>query len=226
MNYTWDYTWVWRNWDVLGRGMLVTLLLTVVTVGCGAVLGAMVALLRQSRFKVIAWTARIFIEVFRDLPVLVVLIWLFFCLPILLGPGAGISPFWVAVIGLGLNFSALQAEIIRAGYEAIPAGQLEAAAGLRFSRWQVLRFIVLPQTAWRSIAPTLGQAVNTLKLTALASFISVGELFYVTGRLIQNTFRPLEFYTTLALLYLVLILPAAILVQLFEDRLSRRFRHA
>ena len=225
MNYTWDYTWVWRNSDVLARGMLVTLALTLTTVGSGTVMGAIVALLRQSRFRVVSWIARVYIEIFRDLPVLVVLIWLFFCLPILLGPNAIISPFWVAVIGLGLNFSALQAEIIRAGYEAIPVGQLEAASGLHFSRWQVLRFIILPQTIWRSIAPTLGQAVNTLKLTALASFISVGELFYVTGRLIQNTFRPLEFYTTLALLYLALILPLAILVQAFEFRLSRRFRH-
>ncbi len=226
MNYTWDFTWVWRNSDVLAWGMLVTLVLTLVTVAVGAVIGVLVAIMRQSRLRPVFWIARIYIEVFRDLPVLVVLIWLFFCLPILLGPNASIPPFWVAVAGLSLNFSALQAEIIRAGYEAIPVGQLDAASGLHFNRWQVLRHIVFPQTVWRSIAPTLGQAVNTLKLTALASFICVGELFYVTGRLIQDTFRPLEFYTTLALLYLALILPLAIFVQLFEDRLSKRFRHA
>lgn len=225
MNYNWDYSWVWRNSDLLAKGLLVTLALALVTVGTGFVVGSVLAILRKSRFRLLSWPARIYIELFRDLPVLVVLIWLFFCLPILLGPSFIFAPFWVAVLGLGLNFSALQAEITRAGFEAIPQGQLEAAAGLKFTRWQTLRHIALPQSLWRSLAPTLGQAVNTLKLTALASFISVGEVFYVTSRLIQDTFRPLEFYTTLAILYLIIILPLSLALQFLEGRLAKRFQH-
>ena len=225
MSYQWDFSWVLKSLDVLAAGLLVTLRLTIIAVIGGIVLGLIVALMRQAKSVLLSWTARMYIEIFRDLPVLVVLIWLFYCLPPLLGERLQLSPFWVAALGLGLNFSALQAEIFRAGYEAIPKGQIEAAVALNFKRYQILRYIVVPQALWRSLAPTLGQSINTLKLTALASFISVGELFYVTGRLIQDTFRPLEFYTTLAVLYLLLILPLSLSVGIVERRLAIRFVH-
>ena len=88
---------------------------------------------------------------FRDLPVLVVIFWLFFCLPILLGRSLLLAPFNVATVALGLNFSALMADILRAGYEAIPSGELEVARSFGFSRWRILRHIILPQAFWRSL---------------------------------------------------------------------------
>ncbi|MCI0557414.1 MAG: amino acid ABC transporter permease [Nitrososphaera sp.] len=224
MTYSWDYSVVFAHLEILLRGMGVTLLLTTVTVLFGLIAGCLVAIMRSSKRWILSWSARSYIEIFRDLPVLVTLIWLYFCLPIFLGPSLRISPFWVAVIGLGLNFSALQAEITRAGFEAIPVGETEAARGLDFTQWQILRFIVIPQAFWRSLAPTLGQTINTLKLTALASFIVVPELFYETSALIQETYRPLELYTTLAVLYLALILPFSLLLQALEARLAARFR--
>ena len=198
---------------------------TLLAVLLGTILAVGILALRQSRFGALSLTARGFVEVFRDLPVLVVIFWLFFCLPILLGRSLLLAPFNVATVALGLNFSALMADILRAGYEAIPSGELEVARSFGFSRWRILRHIILPQAFWRSLAPALGQAVNTLKLTALASFISVPELFYKTSSLIEETFRPLEFYTVLALLYLALILPLSIVVQLVERRLNQRFQY-
>lgn len=206
-------------------GVVSTALLTVLAVAIGTLLAVGVLALRQSGIRVLSFLAKAFVEVFRDLPVLVVMFWLFFCLPILIGHSELFSPYNVAVVGLGLNFTALMADILRAGYEAIPQGELEVARSFGFNRRQTFRHIILPQAFWRSLAPSLGQAVNTLKLSSLASFIAVPELFYKTSHLIQETFRPLEFYTILAVLYLALILPLSLVVQRVERNLNRRFLH-
>ncbi len=181
---------------------------------------------RRSRLAPLRWLAMALIEIFRDLPVMVALIWMYYCLPILLGQNFRLSSFAVAVLGLAVNFGALQAEIFRAGLEAIPAGEIAAARGLNLRRQHILAYIVIPQTFWRSLAPTLGQIVNTIKLTALASFVVVPELYYATGRVIMETFRPLELYTAMAVLYLAIIIPLSLITQQLEQRLSGRFRSA
>lgn len=223
MSYEWDFSWIWRNGDVLLKGMGVTALLTIATVASGTVVAVALSFMRLSKILVVQWVARIYIELFRNLPVLVTLVWLYFCLPIFMGEGLRIPPFWVAVMGLALNYSAMQAEIYRAGVEAIPVGEIEVARAFRFKPWDIARTIILPQAFWRSLAPTLGQIVNTLKFSALASYITVAEAFYVTGQLIQETFRPLEFYTALAGMYLLLIMPLSIAMQLMEKKLQVRY---
>lgn len=223
MAYQWDFAWVLSNWSSLASGVATTGLLTLATIVLGFLLAILWAGLRISGNPVLSGFSRLCVELFRDLPVLVVLVWLYFCLPILVGETATFSPFWIAVVGLALNYSALEADILRSAYLSIPRSELEAARSFGFSRWQLVTYIVLPQAFWRALAPTLGQAVNTLKLTSLASFITVPELFYVSGRLIQETFRPLEFYTALAAAYLVLIFPLSAGVQVLEHRLQVRF---
>ncbi len=226
MEYTWDFSVVWRNHQAFLAGLWVTAQITFFSVGFGTLAGVVFLFLRRSRIAPLRWLAVAVIEIFRDLPVLVALIWMYYCLPILLGSDLRLSSFTVAVIGLAANFGALQAEIFRSGLEAIPPGEIAAARGLNLRRWQILLHIVIPQTFWRSLAPTLGQVVNTIKLTALASFVVVPELFYVTGRLIQDTFRPLELYTAMAVCYLAIIIPLSLATQRMEQRLSGRFRSA
>lgn len=223
MDYRWDFSSVWRNWPALAEGMGITIALSLASILLGLVLAGVLTVLRKSRVGAASWSARLLIEVFRDLPVLVILVWLFYCLPIFLGNDVRLDPFLVAVLGLGLNFAALQAEIFRSGVEAIPPGEIEVARTLGFSRYQIARHIVIPQAIWRTLAPTLGQAVNTLKLSSLASFISVADLFHTTIFLIQDTYRPLEFYSVLALLYLAIIMPPALAVQRLERKLELRF---
>jgi len=223
VDYRWDFSPVWRNWPALAEGVGVTVALSMASILLGLILAGLLTVLRKSSVPPAVWVARGLIEVFRDLPVLVVLVWLFYCLPIFVGNEIRPSPFLVAVLGLGLNFAALQAEIFRSGVEAIPEREIEVARTLGFSRWQITRYIIIPQAVWRTLAPTLGQAVNTMKLSSLASFISVGELFHATTFLIQDTYRPLEFYTVLAALYLVIIMPLAITIQRLEHRLEMRF---
>lgn len=223
MGYRWDFSSVWRSWPALLEGVGVTVALSVMSILLGLVLAGILTVLRKSHITPMVWLARGFIEIFRDLPVLVVLVWLFYCLPIFIGHGVSLGPFLVAIIGLGLNFATLQAEIFRSGVESIPEREIEVARTLGFTRYQIARFIIIPQALWRTLAPTLGQAVNTLKLSSLASFISVGDLFHTTTFLIQETYRPLEFYTVLALLYLAIITPLSITIQCLERRLELRF---
>jgi polar amino acid transport system permease protein len=124
-----DFAGVARNVDVLVAA-LGDLGLTLGTVLVGLPVALVVMLGRISRYRLLAVSARIYIEIFRDLPVLVVLIWLFYAVPALAGSGISFPPFVVALSGLALNFSALEAEVLRAGYEAIPFGQVEAGSAL------------------------------------------------------------------------------------------------
>lgn len=226
MDYSWDFSVVWRNKEALLGGLWVTAQLTFWSVGFGTLAGVLLLFARRSQVAPLRWLAMALIEIFRDLPVIVALIWMYYCLPILLGDNFRLSSFAVAVLGLAVNFGALQAEIFRAGLEAIPAGEIAAARGLNLRRRHILAYIVIPQTFWRSLAPTLGQIVNTIKLTALASFVVVPELYYATGRVIVETFRPLELYTAMAVLYLAIIIPLSLATQRLEQQLSGRFRNA
>jgi len=126
-------------------------------------------------------------------------------------------------LGLALNFSALQAEIFRSGFYAIPNDQIKVAKSFGFKNSKILQKIIIPQTFWRSLPPTLGQIINTIKLTSLTSFIAIPELFHTTEQLIQESYRPLEFYTILAVMYLIIIIPLSLLFRLFEAKLSGRY---
>lgn len=222
MSYDWNFNWVWNNISILFDGLIMTFKLTFISFCIGYVIAIGLVLLKTSQNKFIAFLGKIFIEIARGLPVLVTLVWLYYCLPIFI-PILHISPFWVAVLGLSLNFGGLQSEIIRSGFLAIPNSQLEVARSFNLTKTQILRYITLPQAFWKTISPTLGQLVNTLKLSSLASFITVPELFYKTNSLIQDSFRPLEFYTSLAVMYLLLILPLSFLTQFIENKISERY---
>lgn len=222
MSYQWNFDWVWNNSDVLLKGLLVTFEITIASFLIGYLIALLFFYLKTSRSKFFKWLAIIVIEITRDIPLLVLLVWLYFALPIVL-PSIKISAFWLSIIGLSFNFAGFQAEIIRAGFQAIPKNQIDVAKSFGFSRGQILANIILPQSFWRSIAPTIGQLINTLKLSSLASFITVPELFYTTSSLIQDTFRPLEFYTAMAVLYLIIILPISISMQILEKQLSKKY---
>jgi len=150
---SWDWSAVARNAGPLGAGLWITLLLTVAAVTLGTATGLLLFAMRRLAPAPIRVVSLVLVDVFRSLPILVTLIWLFFCLPILSGGVLRPSPFWVATIGLALNFAALYAEILRSAYDSIPHGQVEAAYGLQFTRTQFLLHVALPEAAWRSLAP-------------------------------------------------------------------------
>lgn len=215
--YKWDWGWVWTYREGLIEATIVTLLFNFAILILGSIAGLFIALARKSQLRPLRILALIYIDIFRALPLLVLLVWAFFCIPILSG-GLQLSPTTSAVIVLSLNLSAFIAEIIRSGIESIPEVHIESAKTLGFSTFQTLRFIILP-IGLRNMVPSLvGQYINTIKLSVLASVIAVPELLHQTNVIIAQTYRPLEFYTVLALIFLILLLPLTIWSRRLESK--------
>ena len=215
--YQWDWGWVWTYREGLIEATVVTLWFNITILILGSLAGLLVALARRSRFKPLRVSALVYIDIFRAIPLLVLLVWAFFCIPILSG-GLQLSPTTSAVIVLSLNLSAFIAEIIRSGIESIPELHIESAKTLGFSPFQTLRFIILPIGLRNMVPPLVGQYINTIKLSVLASVIAVPELLHQTNVIIAQTYRPLEFYTILALIFLILLLPLTIWSRRLESK--------
>ncbi|MEO7405047.1 MAG: amino acid ABC transporter permease, partial [Burkholderiales bacterium] len=162
--------------------------------------------------------SRGYVEVFRAIPLLVLLLWVYYGLPVVLGLSFGV--FMAGVLSLALSDAAFEAEVFRAGIQSVPRGQVEAADTLGLSKAQTFRLIVFPQ-AIRSILPALGnQFIYVLKMSSLVSVIGLQELTRRANELNVSEYRPLEIYTFLVVEYLLLILIASWLVRRMEARLS------
>jgi len=214
--YEWNWQIIWTYKQIFVEGALVTLGLTLVAVVIGTLIGALMAALKRSSNLVLSFLAKFYIEIFRALPILVLLIWIYYVIPILFN--WQISGFTAAVVAIALHLSAFSAETIRAGIESIPSGQFESGYALGMNSRQVMIFIVLPQAIKNMIPNLLGLYVNELKNSSLASIIAVNELLHRSNILISNTYRPLEIYTTIALVYLILILPLIYLTKSLEKK--------
>jgi polar amino acid transport system permease protein len=200
-------------------GVWLTLLLSAASVSLGFVLGLLLAVARYSRQPLVDWPAYAFIEFFRTTPPLVQIVWLYYGLPLFLGQDLG--AFGAAAVALGLNIAAFFAEIFRAGIEGVDRTQWQAARVLGLGRVDVLRFVILPQ-ALRNVLPPMGTTVIYLvKGTALASAIGTPELLRV-GQLVANeTFRPVESLTVVAIAYFLLTYPIALAFYALERRFAR-----
>ena len=179
--------------------------------------GIVLALMRLSGARLLSGASASFVELFRNLPLILVIYTAYYVMPISLG--LRFSPFTTGLVALALNVSAYNGETFRAGIGSIREGQSEAAFALGMSRWQVMREVVLPQAA-RRVLPVLASTwVSLFKDTSLVSVISVGELAYTAMRIRSQTFRVLEMLTAMAAIYWVLGYPQAKLV----DWLHRRW---
>jgi polar amino acid transport system permease protein len=214
---TFDWSVVWQHRDALAAATVTTILLTVATMAIAVPCGIVVAILRLYAWRPIAALATAYVELFRNLPLILVVYWAFYVLPIM--TGLGLSPLVTGLAALALNVTAYNAETFRAGINSIRRGQLDAAMALGMSRTQALRRVVLPQ-ALRRILPVLASTwVSLFKDTSLVSVIAVTELAYVAMQIRAQTFRVLEMLTALAAIYWLLGYPQAKLV----DWMQRRF---
>lgn len=212
-----DWSVVWDNAGALARGTELTVLLAVVTMVLAVPGGILLALMRLSRSRLLSGASASFTELFRNLPLLLVIYAAYYVLPLALG--VAFSPFVTALVALELNVSAYNGETFRAGIVSIRKGQSEAALALGMSRWQTMRIVVLPQAA-RRVLPVLASTwVSLFKDTSLVSVISVGELAYTAMLIRSRTFRVLEMLTAMAVIYWSLGYPQAKLV----DWLNCRF---
>lgn len=216
--HVWDFGPVWAHADLLALGLLNTLRLTATALAFGVPLGLLLALLRLSPRRLLAWPAGFVIEVFRTTPPLVQLFWFFFALPILVD--VEMTPFVAAALTFSIQSAAFFAEVFRAGIVSIERGQWEAARALGMDARQALRRIVLPQAVKRMIPAFLERAVELMKTTTLVATVSYADLLFQTNEVAQKTFRPLETFTVAALLYFVVIFAASLLVHRVERRLA------
>lgn len=206
------------NLQFLIGGLTATLLVSFCAIVLSVILGASVALAGLSRRPALRRVNRVYVELFRAIPLLVLLLWVFYGLPVIIGLQLGV--FATGVLSLALSDSAFEAEVFRAGIQSVPKGQIEAAKSLGLSWYQQMRLVVMPQ-AIKVILPALGnQFVYVLKMSSLVSVIGLQELTRRANELNVNEYRPLEIYTLLVGEYLLLILVVSYLVRRLERRLA------
>lgn len=198
---------------------LATLQLALGALTLGLVLGLVLALAKLGSHRGLARAAEIYIEIFRGTPALIQLFIIYFGLTSI---GITFSSFQAAVIGLGLNAAAYLAEIYRAGIEAVPRGQVEAAQAIGMVRPQVLAWIVLPQALRVVLAPIGNVAISLLKDTSVASLIAAPDLMLRAQDLSSQYFMPLEIYLIVGAIYFALCFPLSLLVRMVERAQERR----
>jgi polar amino acid transport system permease protein len=216
MNYQFDFNFLQGNFALLWEGLKVTLQLALVSNIVGLVLGFGLCLLTLSRWFFLRWPAQLFIEFFRCTPVLLQIVWFFYCVPMLFD--VFIDPITMGVLALGLNLTAFNAEAYRAGVQAVPREHLDACVALGLRPWQRTLYVILPQ-ALRSAVPVLmTNGISILQQSALVAIVAVGDLMYVGKSIATEAYRPLETYSLIALIYFALSLPIAQFVQWLERR--------
>jgi His/Glu/Gln/Arg/opine family amino acid ABC transporter permease subunit len=224
-----SYNWGWyifnplqakglSNLQFLLGGMWWTILVSVCAIVLSVIIGALVAVAGLSTRKSLNRVNRLYVELFRAIPLLVLMLWVFYGLPVIIGLQLGV--FATGVLSLAISDSAFEAEVFRAGIQSVPKGQVEAAKSLGLGWSLTMRLVVLPQ-AIKVILPALGnQFVYVLKMSSLISVIGLQELTRRANELNVSEYRPLETYTLLVLEYLVLILFVSYLVRRMERRMA------
>ena len=219
MHYEWDFGMLLRYAPLFWRGVGVTLAYTAGTITLGLIVGLLVGLGRLSKSKLLNLPLIGFIEVFRCTPLLVQIVWFYYALPVLLG--IQIPATVAAVMTLSCYTGAFYAEIFRGGIISIERGQWDAAKALGLGPWPMMRRVILPQAVRRMIPPFVNQSITQLKNTSLVSTIAVPDLLYNGTLITADTYRPLEVYTVVALIYFALLFPSTLLAQAYERRLAR-----
>ena len=217
--HVWDFYATLSDIDFLMIGLWNTLQVFAIALFFGIPLGLLLALGRMSKIPILWQICSFIIEFFRTTPPLVQLFWFFFALPILIS--VQMTPFVASVLTFSIQSSAFFAEIFRGGINSIDKGQWEAAKAIGMDRTDCLRRIILPQAVKRMIPAFAERSIELLKTTTLISTVSYADLMFQANELASKTFRPLEVYTVVAVMYFFLILIFSQLTILLEHRLAR-----
>ena len=224
-----NYNWAWyilnptlnqglTNLQFLISGLWLTISISLLSIFFSLILGLIISLSGFSKNKFLRIFNRVYIECFRAVPLLVLLLWVYYGLPVIFG--LTIGAFVAGVISLSLSDSAFEAEIFRAGIQSISIGQKDAAKSIALNKFQEMRFIILPQ-AIRIILPSIGnQFVYVLKMSSLVSIIGLADLTRKANELVVTVYRPLEIYSFLVLEYLILIVIISYLIRKLESKLK------
>ena len=216
--YEWDFAFVLSYQGVLWEGFLGTLKIGFSSLGLGIVIGLVLAMMRLSKLWVVRVPAIAIIEFFRATPVLVLLFWCYYALPIIIG--VAFDAYTAAVITLGFQTGAFMAEVYRAGIVSIDRSQWEGGKALGMTLRQLMTRIILPQAIRRMTPPFLERSFELMKTTTQASVITYGELLYTALLLSAQLYRPLEIFTLVAVFYFVMLTIASFAVRYIEFRID------
>jgi polar amino acid transport system permease protein len=222
VQYDWDFGVVLRQYPLLLDGAISTVKLAIACFALAITAGLLMCVARMARSKVAAVPAFVYIEFFRAAPLFVLLVWFFFAFPVV--SGVELSAFEAAVIATGLQSSAFFAEIFRAGIQSIARGQWEASKAVGMSYIATMRFVILPQAVRRMLPVFFTRTVELIKNTALAPVISYSEIVYATRTIGSDTFRPIESFTVLALVFFCTLFALSRVSIYFEKRSPNRER--
>jgi len=218
MEYSWDFNFLWGYRELILKGLALTVAFTFGTIALGMIVGLFVGLGRLSRLAVVRWPLTGYVEVFRCTPLLVQLVWFYYALPVLLG--VEITATMAATLALSLYVGSFYAEIFRGGVASVDPGQWDAARALGHTWAQTMRRIVLPQAVKNMLPAIMNQNVIQLKNTSLISTVAVADLLYQGAIITAATYRPLEVYTLVAVLYFTVLFPLTRLAVFVERRLA------
>jgi polar amino acid transport system permease protein len=216
--FRWDI--IPNNFDFLMSGLEMTLFISATALALAMFGGLLLAVVDMSRFVAVRAIGLAFGELIRNTPILVQLLWVYYVLPIVFG--LQISALAALLIGLSVYMAAFISEVYRAGIQAVPKGQKEAAQVLGLTPFQSFRRIVLPQAIRLTLPPLASNFVQLIKYSSLGSVISVSEITRRGTELSSTTFRPLEIFSFIALVYFCICWPLAMAIRIWERRLASR----
>ena len=219
MDYNWDFASVFVYWNVLAMGLWATFKLFIIcsTLGLGG--GLFMGMLRYSKTRWISYPAMLYVEVFRNTPVLVQIIWFFFALPVV--TGIEVSPMMAAVLGITLNTIAFSAEVFRGGIQSIEREQWEAGKAIGMSYAQSMRRVILPQALKRMLPPLTSRGIEVFKMSTLASVVAYPETLQQAKLIASYEYNPIEAYTVVALMFFIILLPLVQLTYMLERRFGK-----
>lgn len=214
MNYSFDFNSI--SISPLLKGLVVTLELTIAANVIGLTFGFVLALLIMSRIAVIRLPAMLFVEFFRCTPAIVQIVWFFYCVPMLFNVFLGSMT--MGILALGLNLMAFNAEAYRGAIQAVPREQLDAGIALGLNPLQRILYIVLPTAFRASIPVLLTNGIVIFQQSALVAIVAVQDLMYQGKSLATETYRPIETFTVVALIYFAVSFPVTQIVGFLERR--------
>ncbi|WP_315708384.1 amino acid ABC transporter permease [Brenneria uluponensis] len=217
MNYQLNFAPVWQNFDLLLSGLWLGLELSLLSIVLGCVLGLTSAFCMLSRHASLRWLALIYVTVVRNLPILILILMIYFALPSL---GIMLDQIGSFIVTLSLYAGAYLTEVFRAGLLNIPAGQREAGQAIGLKEWQIKRYIVIP-IMFRNVLPSLSNNfISLFKDTSLAATIAVPELTFYARKINLESYRVIETWLVTSLLYIVSCYLIASALRMVEQRLA------
>ena len=217
-SFRWDV--IPNNLGFLASGIEMTLFISAVTLVVATLLGLVIAIMQISRFRIARIVALSIGEIVRNTPILVQLLWVYYVLPIVFN--VRIDALAASILGLSLYSAVFISEVFRAGIQTVPVGHREAAQVLGLSPVQSFVRIVLPQAIRMTLPPLASNFVQLIKFSSLGAVISVSEITRRGMELSSSTFRPLEIFTFIAVVYFFICWPLAMGIRIWERRLASR----